>query len=89
MECLVKPLRINDPSLVNDFERYFDTVISEMVPLSSDVMNKAAEVRAQYRFKTPDAIHLAAAVTFKCDVFLTNDHRLDRFTELAVEVLQP
>jgi predicted nucleic acid-binding protein len=89
MECLVKPLQINDPLLLRDFEQYFDNVVAQIVPLSGEVMNKAAEIRAQYRFKTPDAIHLAAAHMSNCDVFLTNDHRLDRFTEISVKALHP
>ncbi len=32
-------------------------------------------------------IHLAAAVEAGCEVFLTNDFRLARFTDLTVEVL--
>jgi predicted nucleic acid-binding protein len=52
-------------------------------------MDRAAEIRAQYGFKTPDAIHLAAAVVSGGDAFLTNDHRLDRFADIAVETLQP
>lgn len=50
-------------------------------------MDHATDIRAHYGFKTPDAIHLAAAVVSGCDVFLTNDHRLDRFSDLAVEVV--
>ena len=46
-------------------------------------------IRAQYGFKTPDAVYLAAAVISGCDVSLTNDHRLDRFSDIAVEVTQP
>jgi predicted nucleic acid-binding protein len=43
---------------------------------------------AEYILKTPDAIHLAAALVSGCDVFLTNDLRLNRVdVELSVEVL--
>jgi len=45
-------------------------------------------MRLYYEFKTPDAIHLAAACVSKCDVFFTNDQRLDRFEEISVEVIQ-
>ena len=44
-------------------------------------------IRGRYRFKTPDSIHLAAAVESGCQLFLTNDVRLNRFTDLTVEVL--
>ena len=52
-------------------------------------IDRATEIWAQYGFKTPDAIHLAAAVASGCNVFLTNDHRLDRFTDITIEVVQP
>jgi len=34
-----------------------------------------------------DSIHLAAAIEFGCDRFLTNDARLSNFPEIAVEIL--
>ncbi len=73
MECRVKPLRNGDHALLQDFDTYFVGTIAEMVPLSMSVFDRAAEIRAHYGFKTPDAIHLAAAVESACDVFLTND----------------
>jgi|SRR4051794_29130606 len=38
-------------------------------------------------FKLVDALHPAAAVEARCDRFLTNDARLARFPDVAVEVL--
>jgi uncharacterized protein len=89
MECRVKPLREGNTNLLKDYDDYFDEAIAEIVPLSREVMDRAAEIRAKYGFKTPDAIHLAAAVASSCEVFLTNDHRLDRFLEVTIEVVQP
>ena len=89
LECRVKPLRNGDNALLAEFDDFFANDISECVDLTRAVMNRAAEIRAKYGFKTPDAIHLAAACTAKCDTFLTNDHRLERFTELAIEVVEP
>jgi len=37
--------------------------------------------------KPLDALHLAAALEARCDLFLTNDRRLRSFPGLAVEVL--
>jgi len=89
LECRVKPIQVGNAALLRDFDEYIADNISEIVPLTRTVLDRATEIRAQYRFNTPDAIHLAAAVVAKCDVFLTNDHRLDRFTELAVEIFRP
>lgn len=87
LECRVKPLRDGDRSLLRDYDDFFDMTVPEIVALSREVMDRAAEIRAQHGFKTPDAIHLAAAVVGGCDRFVTNDHRLARFTEVAVEVV--
>lgn len=87
MECRVKPMRDGDAALLRDFDDYFAGVVAKIVPLSTDVIDHATEIRAQYGFKTPDAIHLAAAIISNCDVFLTNDHRLNRFTGITIETV--
>ena len=87
MECLVKPLRANDARLVSDFDTFFSARVTELIPFSAVVFRKAAEIRARHNFKTPDALHLAAAVEGACDVFLTNDARLTSFPDVTVEVV--
>lgn len=89
LECRVKPLRDENAAVLEDFEEFFEDAIEIMVSLSREVVDLATGIRASYGFKAPDAIHLAAAVWSQCEVFLTNDYRLDRFRELAVEVLLP
>jgi len=87
LECRVKPLRNGDTALLQDFDDYFANTIAEIAPLTRDVIDRATEIRAQFNFKTPDSIHLAAAVLANCAVFLTNDHRLNRFTAIQIEVI--
>jgi predicted nucleic acid-binding protein len=89
LECRVKPLRMGDTMLLADFDHFFANDLAEVVALTRAVIDKATEIRAVYGFHAADAIHLGAAVTANCDAFLTNDHRLDRFAELAVEIVQP
>ena len=89
MECRVKPVREENVDLLKDYDDFFADAVAEIVALSREVMDRATEIRARHGFKTPDAIHLAAAVVTRCDVFLTNDHRLDRFPDIALEVVQP
>jgi predicted nucleic acid-binding protein len=87
LECRVKPLRQANAALLKEFDDFFEGAFEEVVPLSREVVDLATTVRAQYGFKAPDALHLGAALWSKCDVFLTNDHRLDRFGDLAIEVV--
>ncbi|WP_437486225.1 PIN domain-containing protein [Sorangium sp. So ce1014] len=47
-----------------------------VLPLSAAVFDHAAELRARYGLKTPDALHAAAAIVNGCDELWTNDRRL-------------
>ncbi len=87
LECIIHPLRNADPALLQDFDDFFSARVTEMVTFTRNVFQRAAEIRAQHNFKTPDALHLAAAVESACDVFFTNDTQLARFTAIAVEVI--
>ena len=87
LECRVKPMRDGNSILLQDFDDYFNNTIAEIVPLTRDVVDKATEIRAPFNFKTPDSLHLAAAVVSHCDVFLTNDQRLSRFTGITIEIV--
>lgn len=46
------------------------------LPVTTAVFDRAAELRAHHNIRTPDAIHLAAALIHGCDEFWTNDDRL-------------
>jgi predicted nucleic acid-binding protein len=87
MESLIRPVRLNDPAKVAEFESFFATRVAEMVSITRPIFDRGVQIRAAYPFKTPDALHLAAAIESGCDVFLTNDHRVKQFTGLTVEVL--
>ncbi|HAS82986.1 MAG TPA: hypothetical protein DCS43_10035 [Verrucomicrobia bacterium] len=45
---------------------------------------RAAEIRAQYGFSSPDALQLASAQAMGCDVFFTNDRQLRKFKEIEI-----
>jgi uncharacterized protein len=62
MKCRVKPLRDGNNDLLKDYDDYCEGAITEIVALSREVTDRATAIRAQYGFKTPDAIHLSAAV---------------------------
>lgn len=87
MECLVLPLRNQDSMLIQDFDTFFARQVADTVAFTRGVFQRAAEIRARHGFKTPDALHLTAAVESACDVFLTNNAQLARFTSVTVEVM--
>ena len=85
LECRVKPMRDEELAVLKDFDDFFEYAVEEILPLSREVIDLATEIRGQHGFRTPDAIHLAAAVHSGCESFLTNDRRLSRFTDISVE----
>lgn len=88
-ECLIAPLAKGDVALVADYQRFFADPTVQMLPLTAAVCERAARVRiaSSMQFKLPDALHLAAAIEHGCGLFLTNDARLVRCTDITVEVL--
>jgi uncharacterized protein len=74
MECRVGALQLGDGQLLDRYERFFDGLT--FVPMNRAVFDRAAELRARHRIKTPDALHLSAALEYRCEEFWTNDDRL-------------
>ena len=87
LESRVKPIREGNRVVLQEFDAFFGQTVDETVLLTREVMDRATLIRARYGFRTPDAIHLGAALASGCDVFLTNDNRLSRFGEVSVEVV--
>ncbi len=88
MECRVHPLREGNTALLEDYEEFFASLSDGLLSLDARVFEKATELRVRHNFRTPDALHLAAAIG-ECQLFLTNDAHLARCTQIRVEVLQP
>jgi len=58
-----------------------------MVPVSESIADQAAQLRARHSLRTPDAIHLATAISSGASFFLTNDARLPDVASLKILVL--
>jgi predicted nucleic acid-binding protein len=89
LECRVGALKRRDAAAVAAFDTFFARPEVVLVPLTAAVFDRAAQMRADLNFKTPDALHLAAAIESGCDRFLTNDTRLSRCTDITIEILPP
>ncbi len=87
LELLVKPLREKRFDLVEQYKMILSSRL-EMVAVDESVSIKAAELRAEYGIKTPDAIQLASVITRNGDVFVTNDQRLGDVKEIEVLTLR-
>lgn len=88
LEVLVHPLRTRNKALA---EKYREILLYSAGLTTFEVLNeiseKAAELRAEYSVKTPDAIQIATAIFHGADKFLTNDPDLKRVTAIQVLVL--
>lgn len=87
LECRVLPLREGNLELLAQFDKFFAQPEVVTVPLDARVFNLATELRAQHRLKTPDALHLAAAISSECDEIWSNDDRLARIAGSRIEVV--
>jgi predicted nucleic acid-binding protein len=74
LESLVLPLRQRQDALIRKFHRFF--LASKRLSMTDDVFALATELRARHGLKTPDALHLAAAIHHGCNALWTNDNRL-------------
>ena len=57
MECRVLPLRSGNLVSMAAFDRFFSNPITKTVPVTTAGFDRAAQIRASYGFKAPDAIH--------------------------------
>ena len=89
-EVLTQPRQAGNAALERE---YRDLLLHSrnftLLPLDVDTADRAAELRAKYRLRTPDALHIATALNAGCEAFLTNDGRLKRVGDLRVLVLDP
>jgi predicted nucleic acid-binding protein len=85
LEVLVKPLKENKTEIVEQYKSILTSAEGiEILEITINVAKKAAELRAKYNFRTPDALQLASALEYGANFFLTNDDRLKPVTEIPV-----
>ena len=87
-EVLTQPFKLGNTRLEQE---YRDILLYSrefrLLPITSRIAESAADLRARYNLRTPDALHVAAGIDARCDTFLTNDTGMKRVTEIAVLVL--
>lgn len=87
-ECLVHPLR---QGLAPVREAFIDAIVNgantTFIEIGQSIGELAAQFRADYNFRLPDSLQLAAAIVNGCDTFLTNDTQLKRVPGIRVLVL--
>ena len=97
-ETLILPFQPGNEQLLQDFFRFFHGPNLRTLGLTAAMHTRASAIRGSHtypvnppaqpkRYGLADALHLAAAIEFGCDVFLTNDNQLTNFPDITVEAL--
>jgi uncharacterized protein len=87
LECRVRPISVGDAALLAQFDAFFASADVQVAALTPQVCDRATLIRAKHRYRTPDALNLAAALEFGCGLFVTNDGRLTGFPDVSVQIL--
>ncbi len=85
LEVQVVPYRVGDVSLAERYEALLTCRRGlTLVEIDHGQLRTAAQLRARYGVRTPDALQLAAALSMRCTAFVTNDRRLPTLPALRV-----
>jgi len=77
MEVLVVPYRSGNAALADRYESLLTHSRGlRFIEVDRHVLKAAAQLRATFKLKSPDAIQVAAALVGDCTSFLTNDRRI-------------
>lgn len=85
-------VRVYKENREKDFDNILDFItlgeLAQLVDVNKQIALLAAKIRADYRIKAPDAIHLASAVEVNAKTFITTDKRLPRkIGKLRIQIL--
>ncbi len=98
-ECLVPLFQPPTAERMQRFFRFFQAPRLRTVSLTNAMHLRAAAIRGDRfysnpnpaanprRYSLPDSLHLAAAIEYGCDRFLTNDDQLAGLADVVVETL--
>ena len=88
LEILVQPYRQKNDDLVLKFYALLTTYPHlTWVPMTLNVADQAAKLRAEHGFKTPDAIQAASAISCGATGFVCNDRAFGKVTAFESLIL--
>jgi len=82
-EVLTGPFKAGQTALAKRYEKALSHY--KVIPVSTSIAVLAAQLRAQYRLKLPDAIQLATGLDIGAAAFVTHDRDFSQVT--GVEIL--
>jgi len=89
LQVLVVPYRAGNLALAERYEALLTRSRGlHLVELDRAQLRTAAQVRALYSIRTPDALQLAAALSRQCATFVTNDRTLPDLAGIRIVQLR-
>lgn len=89
IEVLTHPMRQATFELVEKYRNFLlKSANFTIYSIDPTIAEKAAELRAKYSLRTPDAIQIAVGVKNGGSLFITNDKNLTRVDDIEVLLLQ-
>jgi predicted nucleic acid-binding protein len=83
MEIAVRPWQLGNETAAREYEAvlvHFPNLT--IVDVDRNVARAAAQLRAKYKVSPPDALQVAASISFGANAFLTNDKRLSKLEDV-------
>ena len=76
------PFKAGQTALAKRYEKALTRYT--VVPVSAQIASLAAQLRAQYRLRLPDAIQLATAIDVGASAFVTHDRNFSQVRGMTV-----
>lgn len=88
IEVIAHPLRLHRYDLVATYTTaLLNSAKVWTMPVDVLIARRAAELRAEYNLRTPDAIQIATAIVAGAQAFITNDERMKNVKQIPILVI--
>jgi len=88
LELLVVPFKDKNNkaiSLYENIENYIPNL--NLIPITKEILVSASKIRANYKYKPPDSIHLSTAKAEKCQTYYGSDKNLKSFKDVEILII--
>ena len=89
MEILVRPKQLGQQKVADDYGFLLRTFPNlTLRSIDDSCAEKAADLRAAYEIRPPDALQIGTAIVSSAGCFVTNDEKLKKVKEIEVILLK-
>ena len=88
IEITTQPTKYGNESILLKYRDYLTHSENiSLFPIDLKIADQSVKIRAEYGFKTPDAIQLGTAVACGSDYIITNDQAWKKFDAIPVHLV--